>query len=158
MTMRLILLTVINLLLWLFSFSLGHAQMTTLQKKRVIQMVETEEIPVIQQRIKDYTGMTEAVAINIDWESAKNGSEDVVFYLKNYLNKVANAIELLCRDELGKELLAGSLKQISLSHNPNVLKNLSYENGHFATETNWDDTWEGIPSEHDVRVVLENGL
>ncbi len=137
---------------------LAFGQVSSLQRKRVIHATENEDIPSAQKRIKEYLGMSTPPEFAVDWASSENRPDDAFFSMKNYVGKVTNAIEFMSRDAMAKDLLGQSLKKIVIKHNPAVNKQLSYADGVFTTETNFEDVYKGVPSDNDVIRAIENGL
>ncbi|NJK62622.1 MAG: hypothetical protein HC921_08025 [Synechococcaceae cyanobacterium SM2_3_1] len=82
-----------------------------LQERKVIERVQNEELPSFNQRLLEYT--SSPILFELDRESFQTNL-DACFYLSGFLNTVANAVEWVSRQPVGKQALAEGINRIAI--------------------------------------------
>lgn len=95
---------------------------------------------------------------SVDWNSFdKTALEKVNYY---GFDRVKEAVESICQDNIGKESLKGKLKKIVFRNVKQVSKKqISFKDGVLDLQASWSiDDWDNLPSVRDVVQTIENGL
>lgn len=102
-----------------------------LSDRRKVKEFEEEEMPPLKESMDDAAGFE--VELDIDWDSITDVkvSEDLWFegWSKVYFQPTIDAIESICRDELGREALQENLETVVFKNETGMLGDIGYEDG-----------------------------
>ncbi|GAB4454163.1 MAG: hypothetical protein OHK0029_08450 [Armatimonadaceae bacterium] len=126
-----------------------------LQERRQIERLKTESVPEYEKRLKEYFG--KEIPYETDWESF---DLEATYSANNFFNFIANALEAVGRDDLGKEAIRESIHRIVVRNitDPKA-KKLSLSEGTLLLEAALgSDDWDGRISDSEIITYLENTL
>ncbi|MDY6938348.1 MAG: hypothetical protein SWY16_11840 [Cyanobacteriota bacterium] len=129
-----------------------------LREKRIIHQLQNQTIPAYEAALAKKTGTQ--IPLEVDWDSFSGCNEEVLERVERFgLKKIADAIDGVCVDDLGKEALKEGLGAIYLVK----ADDRSHVSASMAGKilkvcVDFSDIYKGYVSEFTIQEVLENGL
>lgn len=128
-----------------------------LNERRKIKEHQDTIIPERTKELAEITGSE--IVYEIDWDSFADDLEGLNFLDNLSCHRINMAMRVICRDELGREAIAESVKRIRLKNVPALTdRSISFEGGVLEMHIPYALRTEGMYSDNEIRQTLEKGL
>ncbi len=127
-----------------------------LAEKKEIRSIEENNIPETKQKLNTILGKDIEISINWDsFETVKQLQE----VPHQCLGRIAEGIEKVASDDMGKEALQESLTTIQVNNIEDAsAKKITFTDHILTVDAKWEDYSDGIFTAGDYRTQIENLL
>lgn len=124
-----------------------------LAERRKIQELQTQTLPARSQEIAEICGV--AIPYEVDWASLENDAQALNFLDNLSCHRLNMALRTICIDDLGREAVRESVKQIRLRNvaDPSA-RHISFAGGVLEMHCAYAQGTAGMHSDGDIRNVL----
>ena len=124
-----------------------------LAEKRVIKMLNEEVIPEVTERLKAAVGKD--IVIEMNWDSFET-EKQLREVQHQCLGRIADGIEKLCGDDMGKEALADVMTKLVVNNIAEAGdKKIALADSALTVDGKWEDFGSGIFTDSDYANQIE---
>lgn len=126
-----------------------------LAEKKVMKEIETNVLPQVKSSLAGVVG--KEIEVSVDWDTfatvdALKDLEGTAF------GRIEDGVKLVCSDDLGKEAIAESIKEIKVAYTKGADKKISIAEGTFLVAGGWGDSLSDVFTDRDYKNFLEENL
>lgn len=126
-------------------------------EKRLIKQGKEEWIPTANQELRELTGGEQVY--DVDWDTFSSDAEGLQNLQGQGFRRINAAIRVICRDDLGKEAMAESVKKILLRDvDDPAQKEITVKDGVITIQCAWGKGGDGYYEDGEIRRIIERAL
>jgi len=150
------------------SLAEGDTTRMGLAERRIIQKFQNEIFPGLKKRIDDAAGFE--VPLEVDWEKLaqpdiegmglpSQSQRYMELWPGVYFEPLIQSLEEICADDLGKQALKDSLKQVEITRSePEAADSISFTNGVLRIDHKFVNAHAVTPRKDAIVALMEKAL